>query len=117
MSIAFEPVRWRCLPPFRPYQELVYRAYAPSLDVPFEEVMGRKTLKPDAMLKELFASAAEPRAELQAEVAVAGVRSVLSIATAGSMSAVATATALPLAEVCAVTAPRAVCASPPGVTV
>jgi hypothetical protein len=43
--------------------ELVYRAYAPSLDVPFEEVMGRKTLKPDAMLKELFASA-KPRADL-----------------------------------------------------
>jgi hypothetical protein len=43
--------------------ELVYRAYAPSLDVPFEEVMGRKTLKPDSMLKELFASAT-PRAEL-----------------------------------------------------
>jgi hypothetical protein len=44
--------------------ELVYRAYAPSLDVPFEEVMGRKTLKPDAMLKELFLSSAEPRAEV-----------------------------------------------------
>ena len=25
MSIAFEPVRWRCLPPFRPYQELLDR--------------------------------------------------------------------------------------------
>lgn len=44
--------------------ELVYRAYAPSLDVPFEEVMGRKTLKPDGILKELFFSNTEPRTEL-----------------------------------------------------
>lgn len=43
--------------------ELVYRAYAPHLDVPFEEVMGRKTLKPDSMLKELSPAAAEPRTE------------------------------------------------------
>ncbi len=25
MSIAFEPARWRCLPPFRPYQEFLDR--------------------------------------------------------------------------------------------
>jgi uncharacterized protein YycO len=33
--------------------ELVYRAYAPHLEVPFEEVMGTMTLKPDGMLKAL----------------------------------------------------------------
>jgi hypothetical protein len=43
--------------------ELVYRAYAPHLDVPFEEVMGRKTLKPDGMLRELSPVAAEPRTD------------------------------------------------------
>ena len=43
--------------------ELVYRAYAPHLDVPFEEVMGRKTLKPDGMLKELSPAAQNPRTE------------------------------------------------------
>ncbi len=43
--------------------ELVYRAYAPHLDVPFEEVMGRKTLKPDGMLVELSPAADEPRTE------------------------------------------------------
>ncbi len=43
--------------------ELVYRAYAPHLDVPFEEVMGRKTLKPDGMLRELSPMAPEPRTD------------------------------------------------------
>jgi hypothetical protein len=42
--------------------ELVYRAYAPHLDVPLEDVMGRKTLKPDGMVQEL-APADDPRAE------------------------------------------------------
>ncbi|MFT5681715.1 MAG: hypothetical protein ACI8RZ_002621 [Myxococcota bacterium] len=44
--------------------ELVYRAYSPHLNVSFEEVMGRKTLKPDGMLKELSPAAEVPRTEL-----------------------------------------------------
>ena len=43
--------------------ELVYRACAPHLDVPVEEVMGRKTLKPDGMLIELSPAADEPRTD------------------------------------------------------
>lgn len=43
--------------------ELVYRAYAPHLDVPFEEVMGRKTLKPDGMLQELSPGAPDARTD------------------------------------------------------
>jgi len=40
--------------------ELVYRAYAPHLDVLFEEVMGTKTLKPDGMLRALSPLSTEP---------------------------------------------------------
>lgn len=43
--------------------ELVYRAYAPHLDVPFEVVMGRKTLKPDGMLRNLSPASDTPRTE------------------------------------------------------
>ena len=46
--------------------ELVYRAYAPYLDVPFEKVMGRLTLKPDGMLVALSPKAAAPLTEFVA---------------------------------------------------
>lgn len=40
--------------------ELVYRAYAPHLEGPLEDVMGRKTLKPDGMLRLLDPTSEEP---------------------------------------------------------
>jgi len=43
--------------------ELVYRAYAPHLEGPLEEVMGRKTLKPDGMLRTLDPTSDEPLSE------------------------------------------------------
>ncbi len=43
--------------------ELVYRAYAPHLDGPLEDVMGTKTLKPDGMLRLLDPTAPEPISE------------------------------------------------------
>lgn len=43
--------------------ELVYRAYAPHLEGPLEDVMGRKTLKPDGMLRLLDPNASEPLSE------------------------------------------------------
>jgi len=43
--------------------ELVYRSYSPHLDVRFDEVMGRKTLKPDGMLVELSPAVENPRTE------------------------------------------------------
>jgi hypothetical protein len=46
--------------------ELVYRAYSPHLEGPFEDVMGRKTLKPDGMLRLLDPTAPEPVSEFVA---------------------------------------------------
>ncbi|MEC9398472.1 MAG: YiiX/YebB-like N1pC/P60 family cysteine hydrolase, partial [Myxococcota bacterium] len=43
--------------------ELVYRAYAPHLEGPLEEVMGRKTLKPDGMLRTLDPTLEKPLAD------------------------------------------------------
>lgn len=43
--------------------ELVYRAFAPHLDVRLEKVAGRKTLKPDGMLRELSPAADDARTE------------------------------------------------------
>lgn len=44
--------------------ELVYRAYAPHLEMSMEEVMGRKTLKPDGLLRALNPGEPEGLAEM-----------------------------------------------------
>ena len=44
--------------------ELVYRAYSPHLDGGFEEVMGRKTLKPDGMIRAISPAANASSTEL-----------------------------------------------------
>lgn len=42
--------------------ELVYRAYAPYLETVLEDVMGRKTLKPDGLLRSLDPTIEKPKA-------------------------------------------------------
>ena len=44
--------------------EMVYRAYAPHFDIAFEEVMGRKTLKPDGMLRAMSPESADGLTEM-----------------------------------------------------